>query len=327
MKKVLLCIFLFIITISTIILFNTKKQENTTNDVIKLSEVTHSVFYAPLYVAIENGYFKEENIDIDLVLTPGADKVATSVLANDANIGFSGPEATIYVYNNSNQKLITFASLTKRDGQFIVGDCNLKDNFKMENLIGKTVLAGRSGGMPLMMFKYALKMSNIDESKVNIDTSVEFAGLTGAYIAKQGDFVNLFEPNASNVEKQGYGCVLASLGNISGSVPYTAFYAKEDYINNNKDLIKRFNKALNKGLAFVKDNNSTQIAKSILQEFPDTSINDLIIYVDRYKEANSWYESTYIYEKDYERLVDIMIYGKTIDRKVDVNLLLTNEFN
>ena len=327
MKKVLLCIFLFIITISTIILFNTKKQENTTNDVIKLSEVTHSVFYAPLYVAIENGYFKEENIDIDLVLTPGADKVATSVLANDANIGFSGPEATIYVYNNSNQKLITFASLTKRDGQFIVGDCNLKDNFKMENLIGKTVLAGRSGGMPLMMFKYALKMSNIDESKVNIDTSVEFAGLTGAYIAKQGDFVNLFEPNASNVEKQGYGCVLASLGNISGSVPYTAFYAKEDYINNNKDLIKRFNKALNKGLTFVKDNNSTQIAKSILQEFPDTSINDLIIYVDMYKEANSWYESTYIYEKDYERLVDIMIYGKTIDRKVDVNLLLTNEFN
>ena len=327
MKKVLLCIFLFIITISTIILFNTKKQENTTNDVIKLSEVTHSVFYAPLYVAIENGYFKEENIDIDLVLTPGADKVATSVLANDANIGFSGPEATIYVYNNSNQKLITFASLTKRDGQFIVGDCNLKDNFKMEDLIGKTVLAGRSGGMPLMMFKYALKMSNIDEIKVNIDTSVEFAGLTGAYIAKQGDFVNLFEPNASNVEKQGYGCVLASLGNISGSVPYTAFYAKEDYINNNKDLIKRFNKALNKGLAFVKDNNSTQIAKSILQEFPDTSINDLIIYVDRYKEANSWYESTYIYEKDYERLVDIMIYGKTIDRKVDVNLLLTNEFN
>ena len=327
MKKVLLCIFLFIITISTIILFNTKKQENTTNDVIKLSEVTHSVFYAPLYVAIENGYFKEENIDIDLVLTPGADKVATSVLANDANIGFSGPEATIYVYNNSNQKLITFASLTKRDGQFIVGDCNLKDNFKMENLIGKTVLAGRSGGMPLMMFKYALKMSNIDESKVNIYTSVEFAGLTGAYIAKQGDFVNLFEPNASNVEKQGYGCVLASLGNISGSVPYTAFYAKEDYINNNKDLIKRFNKALNKGLTFVKDNNSTQIAKSILQEFPDTSINDLIIYVDRYKEANSWYESTYIYEKDYERLVDIMIYGKTIDKKVDVNLLLTNEFN
>lgn len=327
MKKIILILF-FIAFILCLYLYNNLNKKNESNkDIIKVSEVTHSVFYAPWYVAIENGYFKEEGIDIELSLTPGADKVASSILSNDSNIGFSGPEATIYVYNNSKQKLITFASLTKRDGQFIVGDCSLKDNFNMKDLINKKVLAGRINGMPLMMFEYALKKSKIDKSLVNIDTSVEFAGLTGAYIAKNGDFVNLFEPNASNLEKQGYGCVLTSLGQITGNVPYTTFYAKEEYIKNNKKLIKRFNNALNKGLQFVEENDSKTIAQSIINQFPDTNINDLTTYIERYKKADSWYESTYVNIDDYKRLVEIMIYGKVLDSKINVNTLLTNEFN
>ena len=199
MKKILLSIFsiLLILTIG-IILY---PKENKQNKII-VSEVTHSVFYTPWYVALENNYFKDEGLDIEVILTPGADKVASSILSNDAQIGFSGPEATIYVYNNSKEKLISFASLTKKDGQFIVGDCSLKNNFKLTDLNNKTVLAGRSGGMPLMMFEYALRMSNINKQNVNIDTSVEFAGLTGAFIAKQGDFVNLFEPNATTLENK-----------------------------------------------------------------------------------------------------------------------------
>lgn len=324
MKKIILIISLLLITIMSYILIN---KDTNKNQIITVSEVTHSPFYAPWYVALENGYFKDEGLNIEVILTPGADKVATAVLSNDAQIGFSGPEATIYVYNNSKEKLITFASLTKKDGQFIIGDCKLKDTFTMQDLIGKKVLAGRSGGMPLMMFEYALKNSNVDKKLVNIDTSIDFASLTGAYIGKQGDFVNLFEPNATNIENEKYGCVLASLGNISGNVPYTTFYAKEEYIKNNKDIIKKFNKALNKGLKFVKENTNENIATSIINQFPDTSYSDLVKIIDRYKKADSWYENTYININDYNKLQDIMIYGKSITNKIDTNTLITNEYN
>ncbi len=323
MKKIIILTLVFIVFIISLFVFKDKNKDNK----IIVSEVTHSVFYAPWYVSIENGYFKDEGLDIEVLLTPGADKVATSVISNDADIGFSGPEATVYLFNNSNEKLITFASLTKRDGQFIVGPCDLKENFKMTDLINKKILAGRNGGMPLLMFKYALKEAGIDESKISIDTSVEFAALSGAFISKQGDFVNLFEPNALNIEKQNYGCVLTSLGNISGIVPYTTFYAKEEYIDQNKDIIKKFNKALNKGLKFVQENDEIEIANSIQKQFPDLSFNDLTQIVKRYKNADSWYEKTYVNKDDYDRLLDIMMYGKTIDEKINIDLLITNEFN
>ena len=323
MKKIILTIIIIFI-VALLFITNIFKKDNNK---IVVSEVTHSVFYTPWYVALENGYFKDEGLDIEVILTPGADKVASSVLSGDANIGLSGPEVTIYVYNNSDIKLKTFASLTKRDGQFIVGDCKYKDNFKMEDLINKNVLAGRSAGMPLMMFEYALYKSNIDSKKVNIDTSIDFASLTGAFISKQGDFVNLFEPNATKIEKEGYGCVLASLGKITGVVPYTAFYAKEDYVNDNKESLEKFNKAINKGLKFVRENNTKKIAETIIKQFPDTNINDLALLVDRYKKADSWYKTTYVNIDDYYRLVDIMLYGKTINKKPPLELLITNEFN
>ena len=326
MKKIFLTIFSLIAIIILSIIIR-KKEKDSRNDKLVVSEVTHSVFYTPWYVSIEKGYFKDNNIDLEVILTPGADKVATAVLSNDVNIGFSGPETTVYIYNNSKEKLLTFASLTKRDGQFIVGDCKYKDNFSVLDLKGKKVLAGRSGGMPLLMFKYALKESNIDEKDVIIDTSIDFASLTGAYISGQGDFVNLFEPNALKVEKEGSGCVLSSLGNISGTVPYTTFYAKESYIKKNKDVIKKFNKALNKGLEFVHKNDAKTIANAIKRQFSDTSIEDLITIVERYKSADSWYNTTYINKKDYNRLLDIMIYGKTIDKKVNIDDLITNEYN
>lgn len=324
MKKILLFIFsiLLILTIG-IILY---PKENNQNKII-VSEVTHSVFYTPWYVALEKNYFNDEGLDIEVILTPGADKVASSVLSNDAQIGFSGPEATIYVYNNSKEKLISFASLTKKDGQFIVGDCSLKDSFKLTDLENKSILAGRSGGMPLMMFEYALHMSNVNKQNVKIDTSVEFAGLTGAYIAKQGEFVNLFEPNATTLENQKLGCVLSSLGNLTGNVPYTTFYAKEEYIKNNKELIKKFNKALNKGLEFTKNNNSETLAKVIQNQFPDTNLQDLTNIIERYKNIDAWYDNTIININDYDRLQDIMIYGKSIESKIDSNTLITNEFN
>lgn len=324
MKKILIIIStLLLIIISLIIIKNNKEKNNT----IIVSEVTHSAFYTPWYVALEKKYFKDEGLNIEVALTPGADKTATSVLSDESHIGFSGPEATIYVYNNSKEKLISFASLTKKDGQFIVGDCSLKETFTLNDLKGKSILAGRNAGMPLMMFEYALKNQKINKDEIKIDTSVEFASLTGAYIAKQGDFVNLFEPNATAIENQKLGCVLTSLGNLSGNVPYTTFYAKEEYIKNNKQIIQKFNNALNKGLKYVQNNTSKEIAQTIKNQFPDTNIDDLTNIIERYKSIDSWYENTTININDFNRLQEIMYNGKTIDKILDPNILITNEFN
>lgn len=306
------------------------KNNNKSKDLtqITVAEVTHSMFYAPWYIAIEKGYFEEEGLDIDLILTPGADKVAASVLSKDADIGFAGIEASIYVYNNGEEDyIVNFAGLTKRDGQFIVGDCKYKDSFKMEDLKGKSVLAGRVGGMPLMNFKYALKNNGIDPEEVNINTSVEFAALAGAYIGRQGEFVNLFEPTALELEKEGYGCVLDSIGEHAGDVPYTVFGTTKSYFNENGDIIEKFNKALNKGIKFVEENKPSVIANAIYEQFPDNSINEIETIVKRYKEADSWWSNTYINEEAYERFIDIMKYNDALDKKPDFNDIVNNKYN
>ena len=300
MKKIILFIIILVLLflgVVGIVKHNEYKEELSK---VTVAEVTHSVFYTPWYIAIEKGYFKDEGLDIELILTPGADKTAASVLSNDVNIGFSGPEATIYVYNNGEKDYLkTFANLTKRDGQFLVGDCKLKDNFNINDLKGKTILAGRSGGMPLMVFNYALREAGIKENEVVIDKSVEFAALSGAFIGGQGDFVNLFEPNASKIENEGYGCVLSSLGLLTGEVPYTAFYARKSYIEGHEDIIKSFVKGLNKALKYVKKTNNKEIANDIKNQFPDTNIKELESIIKRYKEADSWWDNTYVNKEAY----------------------------
>jgi len=304
------------------------KDSKEDSQKLVVAEVTHSAFYAPFYVSIHEGFFEEEGIDVDVILTSGADKVASAVLSGDANIGLSGLEATLYVYENgADDYLVNFSSLTKRDGQFLVGDCSLKDNFDVNMLKGKTVLAGRAGGMPSMVFMYALYKNGLSDKDVNVDTSVDFASLSGAYIGGNGDFVNLFEPTALNIEKEGYGCVLASLGLMSGEVPYTVFNTKKSYLNNNKKVIEKFNKAIKKGLEFVHTKSSKEIAKSIKSEFPDISIEDLTTVVDRYKEADSWWDTTSINEEAYNNLLDLMEYNNALDERIDFDKIVDNSFN
>lgn len=325
MKKriiISLIIILFLFSMFIICKKINKKEDNLEH--IKVAEVTHSVFYAPLYVAIEKGYFQDYGLDIELILTPGADKVSAAVLSNDVEIGFCGPESSIYVYNGKEKDYIqSFAGLTKRDGQFIISRKNIK-NFKMEDLIGKEVLAGRKGGMPVLNFENALINSNIDKNEVNINTSIEFSALSGSFIGGQGDFVNLFEPNATKLEKEGYGYVVGSVGMISGEVPYTAFNAKKSYIKNNKETIKNFNKAINEGLKYVKEHDEKDIANAIINQFPDSSINDVITIVKRYKESDSWLENTFISEKSFKNLEDIMIKANLIKEYVPYKDLIIN---
>ena len=324
MKKYLsIIVGLCLIGMIAFVCFTGKKEENDLRK-IRVAEVTHSPFYTPFYVAIENGYFKEEGLDIELVLTPGADKVSAAVLSNDVEIGFAGPEASIYVYNGGEEDyIISFAGLTKRDGQFILAR-EATDNFKLEDLYNKEILVGRKGGMPSLNFLNALKKSNIDPKKININYSVEFAALSGSFIGGIGDYVNLFEPTATKLTKDNLGYVVASIGLMSGEVPYTAFNARKSFINNNEDVIRKFTKALNKGIKYTLENNETEIAKVILKQFPDSSLNDLSVIIKRYKDYDCFLDSTFISEKSFENLEDIMIDNDLLKSYVPYSDLIKN---
>ena len=323
MKKTIIYILTLTLVIVTAIL-TFYKNDNSSMDKITVAEVTHSVFYTPWYVAIEKGFFAEENIEIDLILTSGADKVSAALLSNDVQIGFAGPESSIYVYNGGESDyLVSFAGLTKRDGQFIVAREKDSD-FKLEDLYGKEVLAGRVGGMPILNFENALKTQSIDKNKININTNVDFASLSGSFIAGIGDYVNLFEPNATKLEEQGLGYVVASIGKLSGEVPYTTFLARKSYLENNEDLIKRFVKALNKGIEYTFNNDDEKLAQIISPQFPDSSIEEITRIIKRYREADSWFSNTYISKESFENLEEMMINADMIPDYVPYDYLIKN---
>ena len=304
-----------VITILTMTFSTPKEDDNLTT--INLAEVSHTIFYAPQYAAIQNGYFEEEGMEINLILTPGADKVAAALLSKDADIGLSGSEATIYVYNGGEQDYLkTFAQLTQKDGSFLVSRTPI-ENFTLEDLRGKTVIGGRRGGMPEMTFEYVLRQNGMDpKTDLTIDTSVEFAAMGGAFIGGNDDFVTLFEPTALEVEQQGYGYVVASIGELGGVVPYTSYSARISFIEENPDLIAGFNRAVQKGLDYVHSHSDEEVAKTILSFFPDTSLNDLTEVVGRYREIDAWPATTSFTEESFNHLQDIMIDAGELEEKV-----------
>ena len=322
MKRIVTMFISLILLFLLIFLVFPEKQDSNK---LRVAEVTHSIFYAPQYAAISEGYFKDEGIDIELILTPGADKVTAAVLSGDVEIGFCGPEATIYVYQSGETDYLkTFAQLTKKDGSFLVSR-EKNDNFKIEDLKGKTIIGGRTGGMPEMTFEWGLRQNGIDPKKdVNIDTSIAFAAMQGAFIGGTGDYVTLLEPNATEVVKNGYGYIVASVGVLGGEAPFTAYNAKKSYIENNEDIIKSFNKAINKGLEFVRNNDASTIAKSIYEFFPDMSLNELAISIWNYKNQDTWNESTYLKEESFNHLQEIMVAAGELKDYAPYNDLVIN---
>ena len=304
-----------VITALTMTFSTPKEDDNLTT--INLAEVSHTIFYAPQYAAIQNGYFEEEGMEINLILTPGADKVAAALLSKDADIGLSGSEATIYVYNGGEQDYLkTFAQFTQKDGSFLVSRTPI-ENFTLEDLRGKTVIGGRRGGMPEMTFEYVLRQNGMDpKTDLTIDTSVEFAAMGGAFIGGDDDFVTLFEPTALEVEQQGYGYVVASIGELGGVVPYTSYSARISFIEENPDLIAGFNRAVQKGLDYVHSHSDEEVAETILSFFPDTSLNDVTEVVGRYREIDAWPATTSFTEESFNHLQDIMIDAGELEEKV-----------
>lgn len=325
MKKIIISIIaICIIGICIAIPFITKKDSDLKK--IKVAEVTHSVFYAPQYLADALGYFEDEGLDVEFILTSGANNVTAAVLSGDVQIGFCGSEATIYVYNQGEKDyLVNFAGLTKKDGSFLVAR-KPNDNFKIEDLKGSHIIAGRKGGMPAMTLEWALNENGLKTNEVNFDTSIDFAATTGAFIGGTGDYISVFEPTALQLEKQGTGYVVASIGELGGTVPYTTYNAKKSYIEKNPDVIKGYTKAINKALEYTHSHTAEEVAKEITDYFPDTSLNDLTAIVERYMNIDSWFETTYISEEDFIHVQEIVENAGELDKTAPYDKLIDNSF-
>lgn len=294
---------------------------------VRVNEVTHSIFYAPQYVAISQGFFKEEGLEIELTNGGGADKVMTALLSGQCDIGFMGPEATLYVYNQGKEDHpVNFAQLTKRDGSFLLAR-KPDPNFTWDKVKDKHIIAGRKGGMPEMTLEYVIRKHGMIPNKdVKCDTTVQFNLMAGAFTGGTGDYVALFEPTASMLEKEGKGYIVASIGKDSGELPYTVYSAKKSYIKKNKDIIQKFTNAIYKGQLWVEKHSYEEIAKSIKPFFPDAKDDLLVTVVKRYKDQDTWAKDPILKPEALDLLQKIISEAGELDKKVPYDKVVTTEF-
>ncbi|CAK7083947.1 hypothetical protein CIW83_16835 [Tissierella sp. P1] len=316
---------LILVLILSLGLTGCKKEAELKN--IRLVEVTHSLFYTPQYVAITQGFFEEEGLKIELINGKGADKVMAALLSNEAEIGFMGPEASVYVYNQGRDNyVINFAQLTQRDGSFLVGR-EKDDNFTFDKLKGKTVIGGRKGGMPEMTLEYVIKSHGLELDKdVEVRTDIQFDVMAGAFVGGEGDYVTLFEPVAATLEKEGRGYVVASIGKEGGYIPYTCYSATKEYIEKNPEIIQKFTNALYKGMVWVQEHSSEEIANAVMPQFPDTDKEILKTLIERYRDQDSWKPDLIITEDGLNHMMDIMELAGELDERADYNKIVTTEF-
>lgn len=332
MKKTIMIIILIAVIIGIItavvinINKNSTKDENGTK-LVRLNEVTRSVFYAPQYVAIAQGYFKEKGIEVEITTGQGADKVMTAVLAGQSDIGFAGPEASIYVYNEGKEDHTqVFAQLTKRDGSFLVAR-DKTDEFDWNQLKGKTVIPGRKAGVPYMTFEYVLKQKGINPSTdVNLDDSISFDLMAGAFAGGNAEYVTLFEPTASMTEEQGAGYIVASVGAEAGEIPYTAYFAKKSYIAKNEELIQNFTDAIYKGQKWTQEHSAKEIAELIKDFFPSTDVKMLENSIQRYKDIDAWNKTPVLTEEAFNKLQDVIEEAGELEKRADYEKVVNNKY-
>lgn len=293
---------------------------------VKVSEVAHSVFYAPQYVAMSQGFFAEEGLEIELLNGGGADKVMTSVLTGEVQIGLAGPEACLYVHlEGSEDAPMVFAQLTNCDGAFLVGRTD--EEFSWEMLRGKTIIGGRKGGMPEMTLEYVMKQNGVvPHVDAVVDTSVQFNMMAGAFTGGNGDYVALFEPTATEVELAGQGHVLCSIGAESGEIPYTAYFAAQSYLNGQSDVVQRFTNAIAKGQQWVQTHTDLEVAEAIADQFPDTDVAVLEKVAARYRAIGAWKTVPTMEEEDFTRLMDVMEEAGELEARVEFEAFVTNRF-
>lgn len=325
-KKIAVTALLLSLTAS---LIGCGKKDGSTQELtpVTLNEVAHSIFYAPQYVAFEKGYFKDAGLDLTLVTGYGADKTMTAVLSGEAEIGFMGAEASVYAYlEGANDPVVNFAQGTQRAGNFLVAREKMPD-FKWSDLKGKTVLGGRKGGMPEMVFEYILKKNNINPAAdLTINQNIDFGSTAAAFSGGQGDFTIEFEPAATALEKECAGYVVASCGVDSGYVPYTSYSAKSSYIQEHPEVIQAFSDALQQGLNYVNSHTPQEIAEVIAPQFKDSDLETITTIVTRYQKQDTWKENLVFPEESFNLLLDILESAGTLEHRADYDELVVTEY-
>lgn len=308
---------------------NNKRTESTNLKTIRLNEVVRSVFYAPMYVAINEGFFEEEGLAIDLSTGQGADKTMQQLLSGNVDIGFSGPEQVVYIYNQGREDYpVVFGQLTQRDGSFLVGR-EEEENFDWSSLKGKEIIGGRPGGIPEMALEYVLKQNGLNpENDVKMVTNVDFTATAGAFKSGIGDYVALFEPTATMLEKDGAGNIVSSIGNEAGNISYTCFYTTKSYMDENPDIIQKFTNAIYKGQQWVQQHTSEEVADSIISFFPGTDKEVIVKVIDNYKNIEAYSETPEVSEDGLNKLMDIIQgYDESlITERPDFNIIVNNSF-
>ncbi len=294
---------------------------------VTVAEVTHSVFYAPQYVALSEGFFEEEGLEVEFVNTKGADKTMTALLSDQADIGFMGPEASVYVYNQGREDYaVNFAQLTQRDGSFLVGREKV-DNFDFSMLEGKSIIGGRAGGMPEMTLEYVLRKHGLEPGEdVEVRTDIQFAAMAGAFQGGEGDYVTLFEPTASMMEKEGQGHIVASIGKEGGYIPYTCYSAKNSYLEKNPEIIQAFTNGIYKGMKWVESHSAEEVAKSLQSHFPESDLEVLTALVNRYKEQDTWKPDLVLTEDGLNHMMDIIDAAIGLDNRAPYDKIVVTKF-
>lgn len=312
---------------------NSCKNDGLTN--ITVAEVTHSLFYAPQYIAINKGYFKDEGLNVNVITTPGADKTMAALLSKEAQIGLMGPEATVYVYNGGEKNYaVNFAQLTQKDGSFLLGREKI-DNFTYDMLKGKTLIGGRKGGMPEMTLEYVLKNQGLTVTRngedlnadVNIRTDVNFDVMAGVFTAGQSDYVTLFEPSASQVERNGIGHIVASIGESSGVVPYTCYSSLKDYLSDNSETINKFTRAIKRGLEFVYNASMDELVEALSPSFVSSDNEEITRVMTNYLNIQAWPTSLELKEENYNRLIEIVTMAGELDKPAPFEKIVNNTFS
>ncbi|MDR2908430.1 MAG: ABC transporter substrate-binding protein [Oscillospiraceae bacterium] len=326
-RKAFLPASIFLAAAMVLALFSGCSGDTDSLTVVRVSEVTHSVFYAPNYLAMELGYFEEEGIAIEMISGEGADKVMTGVVSGAVDVGFSGPEAAIYIYNEGKEDFArVFAQITKRDGSFLMAR-EPDPDFTWQKIAGTHVLPGRKGGVPYMTFEYVVKQAGLVPGvDVNFDNSIQYAAMTGAFLGGTGDYVTVFEPTASSIEAEGKGYIVASVGEASGEIPYTCWYALGSYIDENPGIIQGMTNAIAKGQKYLMEHSAEEVAAIIAPSFPDADVAIMASAIARYKEIDAYNSVPMMTEDAFNRLQTVMDEAGELNAKVPYADMIDNSF-
>ncbi len=330
MKKIAMLLVLVLSTFCFAFVGCAQKDDNT----IRISEVTHSIFYAPLYVAINEGYFEEEGLKIELNNAGGSDTVMSSLISNSADIGLMGPESVVYVRNNGMENApIIFAQLTACDGSLLVGRTDEAQTFEWENLKGKHIIAGRKGGMPAMTLQYILEQHGLKpgaELNENVDTimdtSIAFNLTASSFVAGTGDYCTMFEPTASQCEIDKTGYIVSALGDEVNDIPYTCFVATQNYLNNNTQKLQKFMRALKKGYNYLISANDQQIVDALEPSFTGTSNELIVSSVKNYIKIGAYAESFVLKESSWNNMLNIIENAGELTNRVAWNTAVNTTF-